>query len=53
MRRVESFISRQVTGDPSAYCQFMYFVREWMVRHMVKDEQKYASWLVKHGISYS
>jgi hemerythrin len=51
MERIENFISWQVTRDPSAYCQFMYFVREWMIRHMVKDDQKFGPWLVKHGIS--
>ena len=49
-RRVEEFRARQETGDRAAYCQFMYFLREWMTTHMEKEDLKYAPWLVEHGI---
>jgi hemerythrin len=50
-RRVREFIARQEMGDRAAYSQFMYFAREWMTRHMVKEDREYAPWLAKHGIS--
>jgi hemerythrin len=49
-RKVGEFIARQETGDRAAYCQFMYFLREWMTRHMEKEDQEYAPWLAEHGI---
>lgn len=48
-RKVREFIARQETGDPSACCQFMYFLREWMTRHMENEDQKYVPWLAEHG----
>ena len=51
LAKVRDFTARQESGDPSAYCQFMYFVREWMTRHMEKEDQRYAPWLAEHGIS--
>lgn len=49
-RRVSEFIARQETGDGAAYCQFMYFLREWMTTHMEKEDLKYAPWLAEHGV---
>jgi hemerythrin len=49
-RKVGEFIARHDTGDRAAYCQFMYFVRDWMTKHMEKEDQEYAPWLAKHGI---
>jgi hemerythrin len=49
-RKVGEFIARQETGDRAAYSQFMYFLREWITRHMEKEDQQYAPWLAEHGI---
>ncbi len=49
-RKVGEFIARQELGDRAAYCQFMYFLREWITKHMEKEDQEYAPWLAEHGI---
>jgi hemerythrin len=49
-KKVEEFIARQELGDRAACSQLMYFLREWMTRHMEKEDQKYAPWLAEHGI---
>lgn len=49
-RKVEEFIGRQELGDLAARSQFMYFLREWLTRHMENEDQEYAPWLAQHGI---
>ena len=49
-RKVEEFIARHEMGDSAAYSQFMYFVRDWFIKHMEKDDHAYVPWLAEHGI---
>lgn len=49
-KKVGEFIARQELGDPAAYSQFMYFLREWITRHMEKEDKEYVPWLAEHGI---
>lgn len=49
-QKVREFLARHEMGDKAAYSQFMYFLREWMTRHMETDDQKYAPWLALHGM---
>ena len=49
-QKVEEFIARHEIGDKAAYSQFMYFVRDWMTKHMEQEDQAYAPWLAKQGI---
>jgi hemerythrin-like metal-binding protein len=49
-RKVGEFLARQELGDRAAYSQFLYFLREWITRHMEKEDQQYAPWLAEHGI---
>jgi hemerythrin len=48
--KVGEFIARQELGDPAAFSQFMYFLREWITRHMEKEDREYVPWLAEHGI---
>lgn len=48
--KVQEFIARQELGDVAAYSQFMYFLREWITRHMENEDQDYTQWLAEHGI---
>jgi hemerythrin-like metal-binding protein len=48
--KVEEFIARHNNGDLAAYSQFMYFVRDWMTKHMEKEDREYVPWLAEHGI---
>lgn len=48
--KVEEFVARHNNGDLAAYSQFMYFVRDWMTKHMEKEDREYVPWLAEHGI---
>lgn len=48
--KVEEFIARHNNGDLAAYSQFMYFVRDWMTKHMEKEDREYVPWLAEHGV---
>ena len=49
-RKVSEFLARHEMGDRAAYSQFVYYLREWMIRHMETDDQRYSQWLTEHGI---
>jgi hemerythrin len=49
-KKVEEFIARHDQGDVVAYSQFMYFVRDWMTKHIEKEDHEYVPWLAGHGI---
>lgn len=49
-RKAEGFIARYKAGDKLVYGQFMYFVRDWLTRHMENEDRAYAPWLAEHGI---
>jgi hemerythrin len=49
-RKVEEFIARHENGDVAAYSQFMYFVRDWMTKHMENEDRDYVPWLAGHGV---
>jgi len=49
-RKAEEFIARYMQGDKLVYGQFMYFVRDWLTRHMENEDLAYAPWLAGHGI---
>jgi hemerythrin len=48
--KVQEFLARHDHGDVAAYSQFMYFVRDWMTKHMENEDHAYAAWLAEHGI---
>lgn len=50
MTKITEFITRYRNGDKTVYSQFMYFVRDWLTRHMEKEDQEYAPWLAARGI---
>ena len=49
--KLGEFIARYELGDEVVYGQFMYFVRDWLARHMLNEDHEYAPWLIAHGIS--
>ena len=48
--KVREFLARQELGEPAAYSQFMYFLREWITRHMEKEDQEYVPWLAERSV---
>jgi hemerythrin len=49
-RKVAEFIARHEDDDKVVYSQFMYFVRDWLSKHMLHEDHGYAPWLAEHGI---
>ena len=48
--KVGEFIARYENGDKAVYSQFMYFVRDWFSKHMLKEDHEYAPWMAEHGV---
>lgn len=48
--KISELIARHEKGDKVVYGQFMYFVRDWLSRHMLNEDHKYVPWLAEHGI---
>ena len=46
--KLEEFTSRHQMSDASMYVPLLYFVRDWLTKHMQTDDQAYASWLRSH-----
>jgi|SRR5271157_2067806 len=39
------FVSRHEKGDAAMYTPLLYFIRDWLNKHMQNEDRKYASWL--------
>jgi hemerythrin-like metal-binding protein len=48
--KIEEFVSRHEKGDTTMYSQLLYFMRDWLNKHMQTDDQEYALWLSAHGV---
>ena len=49
-QKISEFLSCHESGDRAAYSHFLYFVRAYMTKHMLKEDHEYAPWLAEHGI---
>jgi hemerythrin len=50
VEKLAVFVSRHETGDTAMYSQLLYFMRDWLSRHMQTEDQGYAPWLASHHI---
>lgn len=48
--KVMEFVARHEKGDASVYIQLLYFLRDWLNKHMQGDDQEYAPWLRAHSV---
>jgi hemerythrin len=48
--KIAEFVSRHEKGDTTVYVQLLYFVRDWLTKHMQSEDQEYAPWLKAHGV---
>ena len=48
--KVAEFVARHEKGDATMYTQLLYFMRDWLINHMLTLDSEYASWLASHGI---
>ena len=46
--KIAEFVSRHEKGDATVYTQLLYFVRDWLNKHMQAEDQEYAGWLSAH-----
>ena len=47
--KVAEFAARHEKGDPTVYMEALYFVRDWLHKHMQGEDQEYAAWLKSRG----
>lgn len=47
--KVKEFAARHEKGDSTVYMEALYFVRDWLHKHMQAEDQEYAAWLKSHG----
>lgn len=48
--RVAEFVSRHEKGDTTMRTQLLYFMRDWLSKHMQNEDNEYAPWLSGHGV---
>jgi hemerythrin-like metal-binding protein len=48
--KVREFVSRHEKGDATVYTQLLYFMRDWLNKHMQNEDQEYALWLSARGV---
>ena len=46
-------VSRHEKGDTTVYTQLLYFMRDWLTRHMQSEDQEYAAWISAHHVQSS
>jgi hemerythrin len=48
--KIAEFVGRHEKGDTTVYTQLLYFVRDWLNKHMQAEDQGYARWLSSHRV---
>ena len=48
-RQVDGYMARFKQGDRTLYPELLRFLREWLSKHLLEEDQKYAQWLHEHG----
>lgn len=48
--QLAAFVARHENGDTMVYTQLLYFMRDWLSKHMQTEDRDYAPWLASHGV---
>ena len=48
--KIAEFVARHEKGDTTMYTQLLYFMRDWLNKHMQSEDHEYAPWLSAHGV---
>ena len=48
--RLAEFVSLHEKGDTTMYTQLLYFMRDWLSKHMQTEDRDYAPWMASHGV---
>jgi hemerythrin-like metal-binding protein len=43
--KIEEFVSRHDAEDITLYVPLLYFMRDWLRKHMLTEDQGYAQWI--------
>lgn len=49
-RQVEQFVHRYEKGELALTVDLLMFLREWLVRHIQKEDREYGPWLNHQGV---
>jgi hemerythrin len=50
VEKLAEFVARHEKGDTTVYTQLLYFVRDWLTKHMQIEDQEYANRLSARGV---
>jgi hemerythrin-like metal-binding protein len=48
--KLAEFVARHEKRDTTVYTQLLYFIRDWLTKHMQTEDQEYANRLSAHGV---
>jgi len=48
--QVEKFVERYERGEIALNVDLLTFLREWLMKHIVKTDREYGPWLNAHGL---
>jgi hemerythrin len=49
-RKLAEFVARHEKRDTTVYTQLLYFIRDWLTKHMQTEDQEYAKHLSAHDV---
>jgi hemerythrin-like metal-binding protein len=50
LAKAAEFLVRHDEGDMTAYVELLYFVRDWFLDHLEREDKKYTVWMNEHGV---
>jgi hemerythrin len=50
LKTVEEYVARHKKDDKSMYIPLLNFLRDWLTKHMQKEDHEYVSWFSEHGV---
>ncbi|MDR3750920.1 MAG: bacteriohemerythrin [Terracidiphilus sp.] len=50
LRQLDEYGTRYQQGDQTVYLPLLFFVRDWLTTHMLKEDKEYGPWMNKLGI---
>lgn len=48
-RQLDEYMARVKLGERAVYPDLLRFMRDWLGKHILEEDQKYAPWLRTHG----
>lgn len=51
LQQVDEYMARYRQGDRTLYLELLRFMRDWLSKHLLEEDQKYSAWMRSHGIA--